>query len=230
MTFPNYIQPLLFGTPLFLGISTPAMGQMYEGLSNFPPPTFYNNADQSSGYNQSDLEVNHTPSNQYLRNSERYIVYVDSNNFQTLQQVLQVEPTAYIRQFQRRYIIQAGVFSESANAQRRIRQLTAYGVNNTRIFNLNQRREIPNNDAIGGVEKKVYRYYYVVIPSTPEDATNIANRIQQHTGFYRGISARNHGLGHHIAVGPFAQGSDARKWNDYLHDMGFGNARIYYGR
>jgi hypothetical protein len=227
---PCYTQPLLLGLPLVLGISTPVTAQMYEEVSDFPRPTFYNSVDQSSGQNQSYVEFNATPSNQYLQNSERYLVYVDSNNLQTLQQVRQIEPTAYVRQFQRRYIIQAGVFNESANAQRRIRELAAYGVNNTRIFGLNQRQEIPNNDAIGGIEEQVSRYYYVVIPSSAEDAAKIADRIQQNTGFYRGISAKNHGLGHHVAVGPFAQPSDAQKWNNYLHNMGFGNARVYYGR
>ncbi|MDJ0674052.1 MAG: SPOR domain-containing protein [Calothrix sp. MO_167.B42] len=225
-----YTQPLLFSVPLILGISTPATAQMYEGVSNFPSPQLNDNIDQSAESNQGYIEFNAIPSTQYPQSFDRYMVYVDSNNFQTLQQVRQVEPTAFVRQFQRRYIIQAGVFSNPANAQRRIRQLATYGVNNTRIFSPNQRREIPNNDAIGGMNQQVSRYYYVAIPSNAEDVTRIANRIQQETGFYRGISASNNGRGHYVAVGPFARRADAHKWNDHLHNMGFGNARVYYGR
>ncbi|WP_088239909.1 SPOR domain-containing protein [Calothrix rhizosoleniae] len=225
-----YTQPLLFGVPLVLGISTPVTAQMYEGVNNFPSPQLNNNVYQSPGYNQSDVEFTAIPSNQYPQSFDRYIVYVDSNNFQTLQQVRQVEPTAYVRQFQRRYIIQAGVFSKPANAQRRIRQLAAYGVNNTRIFSPNQNREIPNNDAIGGIKEQISRYYYVAIPSSAKDVREIAARIQQDTGFYRGISASQNRRGHYVAVGPFARYGDAQRWNDYLHNIGFGNARIHYGR
>ncbi|MDJ0618561.1 MAG: SPOR domain-containing protein [Calothrix sp. MO_192.B10] len=229
-----YNQPLLFGLPLFLsistGISTPAAAQMYQRVINFPSSQFNNRVYQSSGYNQGYVEFSTTPSNRYIQNFHRYVVYVDSNNFQTLQQVLQVEPTAYVRQFQRRYMIQAGVFREPANARRRVRQLAAYGVNNTRIFSPSQRREIPNNDAIGGIEETQSRYYYVAIPSSPQEAMQVAARIQQDTGFYRGITARSNGRGHYVAVGPFARRADADKWNDYLHNMGFGNTRIHYGR
>jgi len=225
-----YTQPLLFIAPLILGISTPVTAQVDEGVNDFSSPQFNNNIDQSSESNQSYIDFDANPSTPDSQSFDRYMVYVDSNNFQTLEQVRQVEPTAFVRQFQRRYIIQAGVFSNPTNAQRRIRQLASYGVNNTRIFSPNQRREIPNDDAIGGGNQRVPRYYYVAIPSNAEDVTQIANRIQQETGFYRGINASNNGRGYYVAVGPFARRADARKWNNYLHDIGFGNARIHYGR
>ncbi|MDJ0795434.1 MAG: SPOR domain-containing protein [Calothrix sp. MO_167.B12] len=225
----HYHQPLLFGLSLVLGISTPVAAQMYQGMINYPSPQFNNRVYQSSGYNQGYVEFSTIPSTRYIQNFHRYVVYVDSNNFQTLQQVRQVEPRAYVREFQRRYIIQAGVFREPGNARRRVRQLAAYGVNNTRIFSPSQRREIPNNDAIGGIKEPNSRYYYVAIPSSAEQAMQIAARIQQDTGLYRGITARKSGRGHYVAVGPFARRADADKWNDYLHNMGFGNARIHWG-
>lgn len=230
MTFPNYVQTLfLLGAPLVMSISTPDMAQAYEEVSNFYSPRFHNKVSQSLRYGQGYLKSKTKSPEEYFAKSEFYLVYVDSNNSQTLQTVRQLEPNAYIREFQGRYVIQAGVFSKSANAQRRIRQLEAYGVSNTKVFNFNKRQGVTNNDVISGVEEQVSRYYYVVIPSIPEDAISITNRIRQDTGFYWGINTRNHGLGHHVAVGPFTQHSEARKWNKYLHNMGFSNARVYYG-
>ena len=230
MTFPNYVQPLfLLGASLVMGISNPAIAQAHEEVSNFFSPGFHNKVSQSLGYGQGYEESKNKSPEEYFTQSELYLVYVDSNNSQTLQKVRQLEPNAYIRQFQGRYVIQAGVFGKYANAQERIRQLEAYRVSNTKIKNISIRQNVTNNDVISKVKEDFFRYYYVVIPSIPEDAINITNRLREDTGFYWGINTRNHGLGHHVAVGPFTQYSDARKWNKYLHNMGFSNARVYYG-
>jgi hypothetical protein len=64
----------------------------------------------------------------------RYFVYVNGNSWSLLQQVRQIEPSAYIRQFQGRSVIQAGAFSKEYNALQRVRQLESYGIYRTQLI------------------------------------------------------------------------------------------------
>ena len=169
------------------------------------------------------------PSSQNNRNG-RYLVYVDSNNFRRLQQVHQIEPEAYIRRFQGRSIIQAGVFSRESNAKERVRELRSYGINDARLVSFSNRREISSPPTQNDFVRHPSKSYYVAIPAKSQDLPFIEDRIRHSVGFNIGVSARNHPRGSHVAVGPFNQYLDAEAWNNYLQKQGFGNARVYYGR
>jgi hypothetical protein len=165
--------------------------------------------------------------NQYNQNLGRYIVYVDSSNFQVLQQVRRVEPNAYIRRVQGRSVIQAGVFSRESNAQQRGRELRAFGINRVRIAGSNE-GEIPNYPDGDNFGRERSKAYYVVIPADSQDFFRIEDRIRRVEPRVS-VIRRNNPRGSHIAVGPFIRRSQAEQWNSYLKDLGFGNARVYYG-
>ena len=139
------------------------------------------------------------PSYQNNQNG-RYLVYVDSNNFQRLQQVHQIEPGAYIRRFQGRSIIQAGVFSRESNAEERVRQLRSYGINDARLVNFSNRREISYFPSQNDFVRHQSKSYYVAIPAKSQDLAFLEDKIRRSVGFNIGVSAKNHPRGPHVAV------------------------------
>lgn len=215
-------------------------GQTYDFQAPPQNPQFYQQAPIPQ-YNQ-----------QYNQAYERYSVIVDANGYngQLLPVVKRVEPSAYVRNFGGRSVIQAGVFSRQQNAIRRIQDLLASGINfnNVRLFNATSGQEIAitpaGNGGIGGstgnnwgdVSQNNSSYYYVIIPTRPEDFSQIEQTVWRSLGQYGqyvnniSVQRRNQPRGAHIAVGPFAQRSLAEQWNGVLRNAGLGNARVYYGR
>ena len=208
-------------------------------------------------YNQNYSRRNHPRRNYSRRNYSRnykqefgrYLVYVNGDSAQLLQQVRLIEPKAYIRQFQGRSVIQAGAFSRQYNAQQRVGQLRSYGINRTQLVSFaNGQGSLYSSYGAGGPyssngQGSLYSSYggdygrnqskssyYVAIPAKSEELPEIESRIRQSVGLNTSVIARNHPRGSHVAVGPFAQRLEAEQWNNYLRNQGFGNARVYYGR
>ncbi|MBD2438663.1 hypothetical protein [Nostoc sp. FACHB-110] len=182
-------------------------------------------------YQQNPLILQQSQPNQYSQNFERYFVYVNSSDYQTLQRVRRIEPSAYIRQYRGRSVIQSGVFNRQSNAQQRVRELEYYGIRGARAvsfsggeeiqsFNANPTRNAPTRN----------NRYYVIIPGKLQDLPAISDRIIQNSGYSSLVQERQKPLGPHVAVGPFAERGDADRWNKYVHELGFGNARVYYSR
>jgi hypothetical protein len=193
---------------------------------------------QSVEFNQPQPNYQPTQSvefNQYSQNFQRYLVYVDNYNYQTLQQVRQIEPGAYIRQYQGRSIIQSGVFSRLSNAQERVRQLESYRIYGAQIVGFADGREVPASSSTYPGDRSVNvsrgdSRYYVAIPAKSQDLPSIAERIRQNTGLAGFILQRQSPRGPHVAVGPFARRTEAEEWNNRLQNLGFGDARVYYGK
>ncbi|MBD2624941.1 hypothetical protein [Trichormus variabilis] len=180
-----------------------------------------------------------TQISQSNQNFERYFVYVDSSNMQTLQQVRQVESSAYIREYNGRNVIQSGIFTRQSNAQERVRELELKGVSGARVVSFSNTEPIsyysgaavpfssPSSDSV--ITKPV-NAYYVIIPSNKNNLRYIAQQIQKNIGRNSNVFQRNQPRGAHIAVGPFSDRSMAEQWNNYLQKSGYGNARVYYGK
>ncbi|WP_334311391.1 hypothetical protein, partial [Nodularia sphaerocarpa] len=199
---------------------------------NFQPyqPVQVNPYNQNFQPYQQPVEVN-----QYNQNFQRYLVYVDSNNSQILQQVRRIEPEAYIRQYQGRSVIQSGIFSQLMNAENRVRELQSYGINNARIVNFADGQQIgfvnPGQQPTQTLpNQRQESSYYAVIPGDVRELPFIADNIRQRSGQYNVVLERQQPRGSHVAVGPFTTRADAELWNKYLRELGYGNARVYYGR
>ncbi|MEH2112302.1 hypothetical protein [Nostoc sp.] len=194
------------------------------------------------------LQPNFQPSqpaqfSQYGQNFERYLVYVDGSDFQTLQAIRQIEPSAYIRNYQGRSVIQSGVFNRVSNAQQRVNELQSRGVYNARIISFTNGQEIdPGNrgslrDSSNINANRSVSRYYVAIPTTPEQLPAIAAQIRQNIAQFSqglgrsgGVLERTQPRGPHVAVGPFPDRFQAEEWNKYLRNIGYANARVYYGK
>ncbi|WP_292724631.1 MULTISPECIES: hypothetical protein [unclassified Nostoc] len=230
----------------------PVQNNQFE--QNFQPSQpvqnnqFEQNFQPSQPLQNNQVEQNFQPSqpaqfSQYNQNFERYLVYVDGSDFQTLQAIRQIEPSAYVRQFQGRNVIQSGVFNRVSNAQQRVNELQSRGIYNARILSFANGQEINagNREIVGdrntiSANRPVSRYY-VAIPTTSEQLPTIAAQIRQNLGRFSqdlgqsgGVLERTKPRGPHVAVGPFPDRFQAEEWNRYLRNIGYGNARVYYGK
>ncbi|MEH2284896.1 MAG: hypothetical protein V7K90_26865 [Nostoc sp.] len=220
---------------------------------NFQPsqPVQDNQSEQdfqpSQPLQNNQFEQNFQPSqpaqfSQYNQ-TERYLVYVEGSDFQTLQAIRQIEPSAYIRQYKGRNVIQSGVFNRVSNAQQRVSELQSRGIYSARIISFANGQEIgAGNTSFGGDRSNInanrpVSRYYVAIPATSEQLPAIAAQIRQNLGRFSqdlgrsgGVLERTQPRGPHVAVGPFPDRFQAEEWNKYLRNMGYGNARVYYGK
>ncbi|MHC5861125.1 hypothetical protein [Nostoc sp.] len=213
--------------------------QNNQSGQNFQPPQPL----QDYQYQQNFQPSQPAQFSQYGQNFERYLVYVDGSDFQTLQAIRQIEPSAYIRNYQGRSVIQSGVFNRVSNAQQRVNELQSRGIYNARIISFTNGQEIdggnrgflrdPSNI---NANRSVSRYY-VAIPTTPEQLAAIAAQIRQNIAQFSqglgrsgGVLERTQPRGPHVAVGPFPDRYQAEEWNKYLRNIGYVNARVYYGK
>ncbi|WP_334839654.1 hypothetical protein [Nostoc sp.] len=206
---------------------------------NFQPPQPL----QNNPVEQNFQPPQPTQFSQYNQNFERYLVYVDGSDFQTLQAIRQIEPSAYIRQYQGRNVIQSGVFNRVSNAQQRVSELQSRGIYSARILSFANGQEIEagNRSFVGdrsniNPPKQVSRYY-VAIPTTQEQLSAIAAQIRQNLARFSqdlgrsgAVLERTQPRGPHVAVGPFSDRFQAEEWNKYLRNIGYRNARVYYGK
>ncbi|WP_254444750.1 hypothetical protein [Anabaena sp. UHCC 0187] len=192
----------------------------------------YNQPSQGRKYSQNNPDF------------DRYFVYVDSSNSQMLQQVRQIESSAYIRNYNGRNVIQSGVFNGQSNAQRRVRELEFNGIPGARIVNSNNIEVTSSSPQVIIDNSTVYnpqnytnnfqeqrsKYYYIVIPGNANNLRSLGTEIRQKVNININVFRRNQPRGPHIAVGPFSDKLEAEQWNSYLKNSGYGNARVYYGK
>jgi hypothetical protein len=223
----------------------PINQQSLPQLQPMEPVEFYQDKYNNPNYQPSQT----TRITQYGQNFERYFVYVNSGNSQTLQRVRTIERSAYIRRYNGQTIIQAGVFTKPSSAQQRVRELARKGINGARIVNFSNAQVVPNSDLTyyptqpdyypsesdfntvnSNVQKQRSNFYYAIIPGSYNNLRYISEQIRQKTGRNTIVYIRNQPRGTHIAVGPFAERSDAEQWNNYLRELGYSNSRVYYGK
>lgn len=154
-------------------------------------------------------------------NSNSYLVYVNDSSFSTLQQIQQLEPKAFVRQYNGQSVIQAGVFSKNSNAQQQAKALQSRGIT-ARIVSLATGEETDFRES---------KSYFVVIPASREDLLLVEDRVKQlRIDMPVNISQRDKPRGTHIKIGPFPERGQAERLNRYMVDSGLRNARVYYGR
>ncbi len=92
---------------------------------------------------------------------DSYLVYIDDTNPTQLEQIKQTIPTAFRKQLQGKFVIQAGVFSKELNATNLAQKLLALGIT-PHLFNLTTATEVKLN-----TDKS--KLYSVVVPTITQD-------------------------------------------------------------
>lgn len=206
---------LLLGGGLGLCDALPS----YSKLSNFKYDSSY-----LLSFRSRDLDF-HAPPTHPSNSNRRYLVYVDRANSLRLQKVRQLEPDAFVRQYQGRYVIQVGVFNREADAKRRVRELKSRGIGSV-IVSLSSKQAAE-------LGQKSSKFYFVVIPSSHRELPLLHERVKRLQADARDstviVSQREQPLGPHVRVGPFLDRELAERWNRYLQKMGVRHGRVYYG-
>jgi hypothetical protein len=154
-------------------------------------------------------------------NNLNYLVYVDDSSLLTLQQVQQVEPKAFVRQYNGHSVIQAGVFSKDSNAQQLAKKLQSKNID-VRLVSLGSGEETDLDKS---------KAYFVVIPANDADLALVENQVRQlRIDIPVNISQKEQPRGSHVKVGPLSERSQAERLNRYMLDSGLKNARVYFGR
>lgn len=199
---------------------------------NFPPPPPSNAIPTIPGNsNQPYFPVSAYP----------YKVVVNGNSPLLLEQVQQVVPDAFLIQNGGRTVIQAGAFRFSASAQERLSELRSRGIFAEVVT-------LQGDTLAGSLSTPIYppaitptpsnpspmpvmgQGYYVIIPSSSENATLIANRVRQIIPNTVNVTAKRSRRGMHVAVGPYANRSEAAEMMSFLQNSGLTNARVFFGR
>ena len=154
---------------------------------------------------------------------ESYLVYVDDVSALILKQVRQVEPKAFVRQYQGRSVIQVGIFQQKCNAQQRMRQLAIKAIW-ARLFSVSTGKETNFK------QEEDPKPYFVVIRGDRKDLPLIENRVKQLRGNVPVSVSQAEKPRPHVRIGPFLEQKLADRWKHYLLDSGVKNARVYHGR
>ncbi|MDB9525464.1 hypothetical protein PN498_05655 [Oscillatoria sp. CS-180] len=70
--------------------------------------------------------------------------------------------------------------------------------------------------------------YYVVIPGSTADLSNIVNQVVALGAPRNLVRTRTAPRGPHVAVGPYDDHGIAQEWSNYLRDSGVGGARVHF--
>lgn len=149
----------------------------------------------------------------------RYRVYINGDSSYLLQQVRQVEPQAFIQQYNGRRVIQAGIFNTEANARQQVALFNNQGI----------RAEITTSAmGTGPALENRGRGYLVVVPARREDLPQLRDQAVQMGIRRTSIRMRERPLGPHLAIGPFSQIGEAESAKRFLRDRGRMDARVYF--
>ncbi len=193
-----------------------------QAVVDIPPPSvnLVKERSPSASFTPRELDFKAPVASPASTNSN-YLVYVNNTSLVTLQQVQQLEPKAFVRQYNGQSVIQAGVFSKGSNAQELAKKLQSQGID-VRLVSLATGEETDFGES---------QSYFVVIPANREDLPLVAGKVRQmQIDIPVNISQKDQPRGSHVKIGPFLERSQAERLNRYMVDSGLRNARVYYGR
>lgn len=218
---------LLIGERLALTVSAapPANTQRVVALLPPPPPSNFTQKERSPREASKPRELDFrapvaSKPNPYF---ESYLVYVEDASALILKQVKQVEPKAFVRQYQGHSVIQVGVFKQKCNAQQRVRELAIKAIW-ARLFSVSTGKETNFK------QEEDPKPYFVVIRDDREDLPLIEAQVKQLRGNIPVSVSQAEKPRPHVRIGPFLERRLADRWKHYLVNSGLKNARVYHGR
>lgn len=209
---------------LLVAISTSSITIAQTVVETLPPPPQLNKANSQVAdelFVPRDLDFR-VPETAASQKKDSYLVYISNADLTQLEQIKQMIPTAYVRQFQGKSVIQAGVFGKQLNAVVLAQKLQSQGIS-PHIFNTNTAKEL-------AFQAEKSKFYFVVIPADTKDLSNIERQVKQLPIVVAAIISQRHDRGSYLRVGPFSVKEQAESYNHSLLASGLNNTQVYYGR
>jgi hypothetical protein len=208
---------LNFAIHLGLTISAvPVLAQM-----SLPAPTIGTNRAQTPTLDTFEFADRNTD------RAIRYLVYTTPATDRRLAQVRRFIPDASFGDLSGDLVIQAGLFESEEDASDRLITLASQGIS-TEILQVQvnppRPATLPETDEID-----TDRAYYVVIPGTVAELSELASSLQSLLG-ETNVAILDQPYGTHISIGPFEVRDDAQLVEGLLRDRDVPNARVYYDR
>lgn len=171
-----------------------------------------------------------------------YQVFVSVNDA-ALFEVKKVAPNAEVKEYEGKLLIQAGSFVNWSNARLLADELNLRGIPSEIIQSLQDLQlwvaiqpEVPTtpitskpSDTDGYGLSETNRYF-VLIPAQAADLNIIANDVITLGAPENSVMIQDLAVDPFIAVGPFANQTLAKEWEDYFIDAGISGAQVYFGK
>lgn len=162
----------------------------------------------------------------------QYQVVINGDSPYLLEQVRLVDPNASIQQYKGQPVIQAGIFDSEATAQQRVAALTMQGIGATIVPPAGMTTATPSMSAAinvppGYQEVANTMPYLVIVPARTTEFAALTEQMVRIGVRADAIQAKTAPRGPHLAIGPFAQQSEADYVSGYLRRSGM-DARVYY--
>ncbi len=206
--------PILSSIALASSIDTPAIAQTID----VPPPVVVPPPpppESNLGFPERDTMPR-----------EQYLVYVASSDREILAQVRAVDSSADYGLFQGQQIIQAGLFSNSIEAEERAQQLAARGIASGIARVIVEEPAMPSTSGADADSQDAP--YYVVIPGNRDELARSIENVRSAIDPRLPVVLRDRPLGPHIAIGPFAEREAAEQLSEELRRRGLRSTRVYY--
>lgn len=164
----------------------------------------------------------------------QYQVVINGDSPYLLEQVRLIEPNASIQQYKGQPVIQAGLFDSEATAQQRVAALTMQGIGATIVAPAGM-TAAPSamssaiNVPPGYQDVANTTPYVVIVPAKGTEFAALTEQMVRLGVRADAIQAKTAPVGPHLAIGPFAQQSEADYVSGYLRRSGM-DARVYYER
>ncbi|MBM0740145.1 hypothetical protein JOY44_00550 [Phormidium sp. CLA17] len=173
-----------------------------------------------------------------------YQVLVNGDSPYLLQQIQRVDAASFVREYQGKRVVQAGVFSTAPEAQQRVAVLNQQGIGAqvvtatvgfpSQVMPTTYPNAYPNS-AMGmnpnamNADLPRVPFYQVVVPTPPSNYGMITNKMMTMGVRPEAIQTKRSPNGPHVAVGPFTQQGEAESVSSYLRSGGM-DARVFYSR
>jgi hypothetical protein len=193
--------------------------------ATLPPPS------SAPGIPASNERVYSAPGS-WQSSSGVYRVIVESSDPFILQQVRFVKPDAFIQTLNGRRVIQAGIFSNEANARQQANLLASQGIASGIVgggYNSGVGSGGYNSGGIGmPPQVNAPRGYYAIVPSSQRELSQLRFRATQLGVPNNAVYLRSRPLGPHMAIGPYSNARDAEKLSSYLRSRGNLDSRVHF--
>lgn len=232
----------MIGFAVLLSFPISAIAQIPDSEQLPPPPV-------AEGYRPSAIN--------YSSTTTGYRVIIPSDNPSLLIKAKALESTAFLQTLNGQRFIQVGLYGNESIAQQQVARFQAQGMpvivqgsgvpissaipnfspnlpiapsQLPSVYSPNNSPNNNNNPSALPVVQTTAKGYYVIVPTQPEDMSNVQSQLNQLGIPSQYVFLRDRPLGMHYAIGVFSQRHQADTMASLIRSRGHLNSRVHYER